>query len=942
MKQTNNAIKFLMAQYRAIFKNAYFKGMASAVLLTAGLSVAGGAQAANFTNASWLSSADHENIVIAGSGAATASELENLQIRLTPNVTATEWNNTVTIEGGEASNESGDDKNYLTLSGAGNATLSGTGSLIINGEDTNKGLAIASRFADGDININIRNITVENGTLLAEDLNHKKSGSITIAADEIAIGGNGIDETKGATAILKLSATAGTEGIGLTIGRTASSNQAASTINVNKGGVVLLSAADDNDNTNVIGAALNINEDGLLVTSGGESGSNNINTDTFNVTGGVYVGNTTHINSHETTINGNLLVSGGSLHIRPQALDTNNDNIKEAGSFTIGSGANVQLEDNIAFRGSTNDDPHGHMVVEDSASLIAKNDTAAILVRGVDDITTPATYSSDGPTLTISSAKLKSFFNTEDNVTYQPLAYTANNTLEVQDPKADPIDAGHGALNLDRGGVLEFNDTNRVYLNDFYFKSGNATTSGSISIGSSGGIVKGHDIAITKVLEEASGTDVDADLALYVEADTLTLGSNTYSSSDSLGFEAARAQDNIHFVDSDGTFILADTVNADRKYYQQQTNDDGTVTNTFNLNSGNGTITGANIQIGDNAGTDKEGNLNVLGGAWTSDSNITIVSGSLAVKADDADGTSPSLTNNGNPASLTLTGNVTFSGSGEDHANINVTGASGADATLDLTKADLVFTNSAGAAQSGSITVSGSVTEVSESSRDSNGSPFGDAATNDFYAQHATRGQIGWGKLLLNDRDFNEFLGDNGAKTKFTIGSGGYVYVNGTLTGEHSFDKFSSGTAAHTVNFTGTGVLDINGTLNLFTGVKGTPSTAASDFDIGEGTIAADIIDLHNYNEDRNGVTGLTIAGGTLEVRQGLSTNTDSLTFSGDGTAQLTLAGDFSDTGVASQGTITTAANGVITLGTSGAIAVQGGDWTTSADLSKLVTRIVT
>ena len=48
MKQTNNAIKFLMAQYRAIFKNAYFKGMASAVLLTAGLAVAGGAQAANY------------------------------------------------------------------------------------------------------------------------------------------------------------------------------------------------------------------------------------------------------------------------------------------------------------------------------------------------------------------------------------------------------------------------------------------------------------------------------------------------------------------------------------------------------------------------------------------------------------------------------------------------------------------------------------------------------------------------------------------------------------------------------------------------------------------------------------------------------------------------------------------------------------------------------
>ena len=53
MKQTNNAIKFLMAQYRAIFKNAYFKGMASAVLLTAGLAVAGNAQAADYDHTSF-------------------------------------------------------------------------------------------------------------------------------------------------------------------------------------------------------------------------------------------------------------------------------------------------------------------------------------------------------------------------------------------------------------------------------------------------------------------------------------------------------------------------------------------------------------------------------------------------------------------------------------------------------------------------------------------------------------------------------------------------------------------------------------------------------------------------------------------------------------------------------------------------------------------------
>ena len=49
MKQTNNAIKFLMAQYRAIFKNAYFKGLTTALVLTAGLA-AGQAQAATVTN----------------------------------------------------------------------------------------------------------------------------------------------------------------------------------------------------------------------------------------------------------------------------------------------------------------------------------------------------------------------------------------------------------------------------------------------------------------------------------------------------------------------------------------------------------------------------------------------------------------------------------------------------------------------------------------------------------------------------------------------------------------------------------------------------------------------------------------------------------------------------------------------------------------------------
>ena len=63
MKQTNNAIKFLMAQYRAIYQSAYLKGLASAIIVTASLA-AGQAQAAALTSFDGLKS--DETITIPG------------------------------------------------------------------------------------------------------------------------------------------------------------------------------------------------------------------------------------------------------------------------------------------------------------------------------------------------------------------------------------------------------------------------------------------------------------------------------------------------------------------------------------------------------------------------------------------------------------------------------------------------------------------------------------------------------------------------------------------------------------------------------------------------------------------------------------------------------------------------------------------------------------
>ena len=62
VKISNNALNFLLAQYRAIFKRAYIKGIASAVILTAGLA-AGQAQAA--------ASADNPAYTVSGADSST-------------------------------------------------------------------------------------------------------------------------------------------------------------------------------------------------------------------------------------------------------------------------------------------------------------------------------------------------------------------------------------------------------------------------------------------------------------------------------------------------------------------------------------------------------------------------------------------------------------------------------------------------------------------------------------------------------------------------------------------------------------------------------------------------------------------------------------------------------------------------------------------------------
>ena len=162
MKQTNNAIKFLMAQYRAIFKSAYFKGMATALVLTAGLA-AGQAQAVDGPYYStdgntWTTTAPGANRVagtIAGVHQPTATEgttASGADFKLGQEGPF-EWNGSGSIYGGYVDTtklKSGKDvdvtatNNKLTLDADSVVIKSGSANVIGGWAKTQNGFALAS------------------------------------------------------------------------------------------------------------------------------------------------------------------------------------------------------------------------------------------------------------------------------------------------------------------------------------------------------------------------------------------------------------------------------------------------------------------------------------------------------------------------------------------------------------------------------------------------------------------------------------------------------------------------------------------------------------------------------------------------------------------------------------------------------------------------------
>lgn len=189
MKQTNRAITFLIAQYRAIFKSAYLSGMTSAVALTAVLA-AGQAQAAatDLDASNWKTALQSSDSLTINGEAGDAAEGIYTKLNIAPTTDEKlrlDKNQHFTITGAKAPAD-----NAITAAAGKTVSLKGDGSLVIDAKTA--GLTISAGADDGgnhsNASIDLNSVEIKNGKVTVNTTD--AAGTATLASSFITIGGD--------------------------------------------------------------------------------------------------------------------------------------------------------------------------------------------------------------------------------------------------------------------------------------------------------------------------------------------------------------------------------------------------------------------------------------------------------------------------------------------------------------------------------------------------------------------------------------------------------------------------------------------------------------------------------------------------------------------------------------------------------------------------------
>uniref|UniRef100_UPI00294366B8 hypothetical protein n=1 Tax=Anaerobiospirillum succiniciproducens TaxID=13335 RepID=UPI00294366B8 len=505
MKQTNNAIKFLMAQYRAIFKNANLK-MILAAAAAAGALSAGAANAAsgdvNLESGEWAQAFKDGNGTVTITGKDTdkgaAGKFQNITLTgSTGSGTSLDLGKNQQLVVGD-SLASGN-----TISAGSNKSdklkITGEGTLKIAG--TNKGgksYGLTLDGASGSVFVQVDKVEVQSDLIVktgADDSAHA-----VLLANSVVVGDGKF--TAGAADTV--------EGLAsITLGDRTGSGDAtidAREITINKDGKITLAA--------------------LMGAEGADYGTD-LDGELLNVNGGILKFGST---------------ATGTQDVKPSAcVNVGKININNGGILSVAKGVRGSLDPADGGEGIVNVNDGAHVVIGGTLGLYAGtmrvSEGATLAASDADGMLYIGDENHDDDDIAVvelSSKKLASFLT--GKVGTAALKYKDESKIFDTDATNDLAEATTGKVNLQNGGTIKLTDSANVDVAQFTYNKSSATAG---QIFAEGGTLAGQNLTVSKALAGAGN--------LEVAAKNLTLGSKDFDGQTALGVGNFWAE-NVTFV----------------------------------------------------------------------------------------------------------------------------------------------------------------------------------------------------------------------------------------------------------------------------------------------------------------------------------------------------------------------------------------------------------
>ena len=570
MRQTNSTLTFLAAQYRAVLKDAYLKGLAStAIVGTAVMGSMGSAHAADAHDTSTSSSQDFTKLEqLKEKGAQLTLNTSGAQTKNFTIENSQRWDADLVITNGDNSNP----HQIKSKVGTTDIDLKGVGSLTVQ-SNNNAVISIGENQGTYEFTMDIDSITVKQGGIRVKS-GMGQGRNTRVAAKNIVIGqGNAPTVKQGERfeTYIHLAGQAGTKDAGTATLGTKDSN-----ITFNRGEIIFEGHAPNNavmeGNLTAKGGTLDFQRgDGTIKTightnntnviiSGGKSGSD------YASRGRTAVFDFDRALAGIEGSDANLVMDNGTISIGGYSNSSDSDLPKKAGTMHIKQGT-LELGSNMKVESKDNNS--GRILIGDNNS-------------------------STSAKLKINKEQLKNFLNSGSTVP----------------------GGKQGRVELASGGTLYIKNekpNEQIDLNDLTFA--NWQHDSKIFVNGSGSTVETDDLKIDKALTGSGSA------SLNLRAKHITFHEIS-DSGDSFNFKKATASD-VDFVakDSGGEFNLKNEVYISKSQ---------AVNNPYNKDSNKVSIADSST-IDEKVTLESGGKLVFAAGNITTNGKISVKDGSVGV-----------------------------------------------------------------------------------------------------------------------------------------------------------------------------------------------------------------------------------------------------------------------------------------------------------------------